>query len=120
MSFLLLYKADSQLFDLFEVERVVRSDSHFQDLRFDTPLGDLIECEYVESDSRTIVTLSNDRQALYLSSDGTASLHALLLFQKALDVPMRLINENYTFDLTFSDIASAEELEAAMEKARTC
>jgi hypothetical protein len=119
MQFLLLYKADSSLFDRSEVEHVFRSDPRFKDLRFDTPGGDLIECEYVETDDRTIVNLDNDRQAIFLSHTWGAALRAVLVIHKSLGIPLRLINDDYTFDLTFSDISTVEELETAMDHART-
>ena len=119
MQFLLLYKANGSLFDRSEMEQVFRSDAHFKDLRFDTPGGDLIECEYVGPDDWTLIHLDKDRQSIFLSHTWGAALRAVLVIQKALAIPMRVFNDNYTFDLTFSGIATVEELEAAMEDART-
>jgi hypothetical protein len=119
MQFLLLFKADSSLFELPEVEHVFRSNPHFQDLRIDTSFGDPIECEYVEPDDRTIIRLDKDRQSIFLTHTWGAALKAALTIQRALGIPMRMYNDDYTFDLTFSDIATVEELEAAMNNART-
>lgn len=119
MQFLLLFRADSTLFDPSEVERVFRSHSSFLDLRLNTPVGDLIECEFIEANDRTLICLDQDRQAISLSKAGGAALNAVLIIQQALGVPMRVYNDSYTFDLTFSDISTVEELEAAMDNART-
>jgi hypothetical protein len=43
----------------------------------------------------------------------------VLIVQKALGIPLRLFYSSYTFDLTFSGISTVEELEAAMDNART-
>ncbi len=119
MQFLLLFKANSGLFERSEIEQVFRSDPHFKDLRFDTPFGELIECRYVEPNDSASVSLNQDRQSLYFNSTCGAALKAVLIIQKALGVPLRVINDSYTCDLTFSDISTVEELEAAMENART-
>jgi hypothetical protein len=119
MQFLLLFKADGSLFDRSELERVFRSNTHFRDVRFDTPVGDLIECEYVDADDSTLIHLGKDRESVFLNHTWGAALRAVLAIQQSLGIPMRLFNDDYTFDLTFSDISTVEELEAAMENART-
>ena len=48
-----------------------------------------------------------------------AALRAALLIQKSLRIPLRMIDDDNSFDLTFSGISTVEELEAAMENART-
>jgi hypothetical protein len=119
MQFLLLFKADASLFDHDEVENAFRSNPDFKDLRFDTQGGDLIECEYVEPNDWAIIRFDKDRQSIFFSNTRGAALRAVLIIQQALGVPMRVYNDAYTFDLTFSDISTVEELEAAMENART-
>jgi hypothetical protein len=119
MQFLLLCKADSRLFDQSEVERIFRSDAKFVDLRFNTPVGDLIACKYVDSDDWTLINLDNDRQSISLSGTNRAAMQAVLAIQKALGIPLRVFDNTYSFDLTFSVIATVEELEAAMDNART-
>jgi hypothetical protein len=119
MQFLLLSKADGTLFEESEMAQVFRSDAHFRDLRFDTPGGDLIACEYVGSDDWTLINLDTDRKSIFFNSTQGAALRAVLVIQKALGIPMRVFNDSYPFDLTFSGIPTVEELEAAMENART-
>jgi hypothetical protein len=88
-------------------------------LRLDEPGGALLECEYVEPDDRTIIRLSGDASTISIYHTWGAALRAALLIQKSLEAPMRMVNDDYSFDLTFSNISSVEELEAAMESART-
>jgi hypothetical protein len=119
MQFLLLFKSDGAVFDRSETERAFRSDAHFKDLRFETPGGDIIACTYAEPDDWTLVNLNKDRQSIFFSSTQGAALRAVLAIQQSLGIPMRMFNDDYTFDLTFSDISTVEELEAAIENART-
>ncbi len=119
MQFLLLSKADGGLFDRDELEQVFRSNSHFRDLQFDTPVGDLIACQYAEPDDWTLIHLGRDRQAISLNQTWGAALRAVLCIQNAIGVPMRLLNDDYTFDLTFSNISTVEQLETAIDQART-
>ena len=119
MQFLLLLKADASLFDPTEVEQVFRGDAHFQDVRFNTPVDTLIECEYGEPGDWTLVKLRTDRESIYFSHTWGAALRAVLAIQHGLKVPMRVYNDDYTFDLVFSDIKTVEELEVAMENAQT-
>jgi hypothetical protein len=119
MQFLLLYKPDFSLFDASSVERVFRSNPDFRNLRFDDPGGALIECKYIEPDDWTIIRLNRDATTISLNQTWGAALRAVLLIQKGLGFPLRMVNDDYSFDLTFSDIATAEELEAAMDNART-
>lgn len=117
MQFLLLSNPDDSLFDASSVEHALRSCPQFTDFRSNDI--DLIECEYNEPDDSTLIRLGHDRETISVDSIRGASLRAVLLIQKALGQPLRLCNDDYTFDLTFSDITTVEDLEAAMDKAST-
>ncbi|HEY2895008.1 MAG TPA: hypothetical protein VGJ16_12365 [Pirellulales bacterium] len=119
MQSLLLLKPDSNRFESLEVEQVFRSDSRFRHLRINSSSGELTECDFVEADDWAIVRLSKDREWISISNSGRAALQAVLIIQKALGVPLHAFDSSYTFDLTFSGISSVEELEAAMDNART-
>lgn len=119
MQFLQLLNPDDSLFDAASVERALRACPQFTDVRLDEPGGAPIECRYEEPDDWTTIRLSKDRSHISLKNTQGAALRAVLLIQKALGRPLRVYNDDYTFDLTFSDIATVEELEAAMEKAST-
>src|SRR3954454_18997111 len=119
MQSLLLVKPDFSSFEPSEVEQLFHSDHHFRDPRVDSSSGELSECDYVEGGNSTTIYLSDDRECLSIDDTGEAALKALLIVQKALGLPVRAFDSSYTFDLTFSDISSVEELEVAIDSART-
>jgi len=119
MQFLLLLNPDDSLFDVASVERALRSCPQFTDVRLNDPFGSHIECQYKEPDDWTTIRLSESRSTIVINDTWGVALRAVLLIQKALGRPLRVFNDDYTFDLTVSDIATVEELEAAMDKAKT-
>jgi hypothetical protein len=119
MQFLLLFNPDFRPFEPKVVERAFRTCAEFTDLRLDEPCGALIECEYIEPTDRTIIRLSGDASSISVDHTWGAALRASLLIQKSLGIPLRMFNDDNTFDLTFSDISTVEELETAMDNART-
>lgn len=115
MQFLLLCNPDDSLFDVKSVERALRSCPQFTNFyRNDL---DLIGCKYNEPDDGTTITLGPDRETISVDKTGPASLRAVLLIQKALGQPLSFFDEGGTFDFTFFDIATVEELEATMRQA---
>jgi hypothetical protein len=82
-------------------------------------VGGLIECEYVDADDSTLINLGKDREPIFLNHTWGAGLRAVLVIQQSLGIPIRVFNDDYTFDLTLSGLSTVEELGAAMENART-
>lgn len=119
MQFLLLFNPDESLFEFSSVERALRACPQFTDFRLDDPFGSLIECDYKEPSDQTTIRLNGSRKSIFVNGTSDAALRAVLLIQRALGRPLRVVNDDYTFDLTFSDIATVEELEAAMDNAKT-
>jgi hypothetical protein len=119
MQFLLLVNPDFRPFDPQKIEHALRSCAAFTDFRFDEPGGALVECEYREPDDWTIIRLDGDANAISVDHTWGAALRAVLLIQKSVGAPLRIFDDDNSFDLTFSDISTIEELEAAMENART-
>jgi len=119
MQSLFLVNPDEGPFDASSVERALRSCPQLTDFRFDDPFGSLIEFQYREPDDWATFRLDGDGTAIVCRGNSDAALRAILLVQKALGRPLRLFDSGYNFDLTFSDIATIEELEAAMKKAST-
>lgn len=118
MQSLFIIRTDFRPFDRSAIEHVFRSTRGFQELQFDTP-WDLMECEFVEANGRTRINLDKDQETICLSHSGDAALRAVLIIQKSLGIPLRVFDNTYSFDLTFSNIESIEELEAAMDNAKT-
>jgi hypothetical protein len=119
MQSLLVFKPDFTPFDPKVVEHAFRSRPEFSNLRFEEPGGALIECKYVEPTDWTIIRLSKNASTISLTDTWGAALRAALLIQKSLGIPLRMVDDDNSFDLTFSDISTVEELEAAMDNART-
>ncbi len=119
MQSLLLINPDFSPFNPKVVERAFDACPEFKNMRTKTPVGTLVECKYVEPDDWTTIRLSADAERISLTGTSGAALQAALLIQKSLGIPLRVFDDIYTFDLTFSDISTVEELEAAMENART-
>jgi hypothetical protein len=119
MQFLILFNPDLRPFDPQVVEAAFRSCPEFTNLRLEEPGGAIIECKYIEPDDRTIIRLSGDANCISVDNTQGAALRAVLLVQQALGVPLRVLDDVNSFDLIFSDISTVEELEAAMENART-
>ncbi len=119
MQFLMLFKPDFSPFDSIAVERAFRLSNGFTELRLNEPDGAIIECEFIEPNDRTIIRLSGDSRTITIDHTWGAALSAALVVQKCLGVPLRMVNDDNTFDLTFSDISTLAELEAAIDNART-
>lgn len=119
MQSLLLTKINFSSFEPSEVEQVFHSDSRFKNIRGNSSIGGLTECDYVEAGDSATIYLSDDRECISVDNTGRVALKAVLTIQKALGIPLRAFDSSYSFDLTFSDIATVEELEAAMENAPT-
>jgi hypothetical protein len=119
MQSLLIFNPDFRPFEPTVVERAFRSCPEFTALRFEEPGGALLECNYIEPQDWTIIRLNRDATTISLNQTWGAALRAVLLLQKALGVPLRMVNDDFSFDLIFSDIATVEALESAMENART-
>jgi hypothetical protein len=119
MQFLMLFNPDFTPFEPKVVERAFRSHPEFKNLRFEEPGGATIECDYIEPEDRTIIRLSGDASSISVGHTWGAALRAVLLIQKGLNLPLRVIDDDNTFDLALSEFSTVDELEAAMDKART-
>jgi hypothetical protein len=119
MRSILLLKADLSSFGPSEMAKAFAAHSNFRNLEFDAHYGGPVACEYIDSDGFALIHLSDDRECISLSNTGTSALGAIVNIQKALGIPLRMCDSCYSFDLTFSDISSVEELEAAMDNSPT-
>lgn len=119
MQKLLIFKPDLTPFDPQAVERVFRTCGKFTAIRLNTPVGTIVECEYHDADDWTIIRLSGNAETISMNYTTGASLQAALVIQKSLGVPLRMVDDDYNFDLTFSNIDSVEELEAAIDNSPT-
>jgi hypothetical protein len=116
---LLLMNPDDKRFDAKAIERIFESEHGFGDMRFNEPGGALIEADYIESEGRTIVELSGNRRSIALSGTSDVALRAVLILQRNLDSPLRMVDTDYSFDLILEGLSTVEELRDAIERART-
>jgi hypothetical protein len=118
MQRLLLFNSDDEQFAVRQIQSILESEKRFHSLRFNEPGGALIEAQYSEGQDSTIVRLSGNRETISLSGTSDAALQAVLIFQRRLQRPLRLIDTDYTFDLILQEFANIEELRAAIESAQ--
>jgi len=111
---LLVLNTDDQPFTVESLERIFQSDNRFRDVRFNEPGGAVIEADYVDVDDSTIVGLSGTLKAVSLSGDSDAALRVALILQRHLQAPLRIIDTDYTFDLTLSDFKDVKALQTAI------
>jgi hypothetical protein len=118
MNSLLLLNSNGQLFDAEAVERIIRTEERFQNVRFHEPGGALIEAKFVEGDDWTFVRLSGDRTRISLSGTSDLVLAAALILQERLEWPLRIVDTDYSFDLMLRDFPGLEVLQSAIRKAQ--
>jgi hypothetical protein len=118
MHSLLLIAANEHDIPVDALERVFKSVGGFTNLRFDTPTGTPIEATYREGEDFTTVSLSTTRRAISVRGTSGAALGAAWIMKSQLDIPLRMVDTDYSFDLMLEGFDSLEELEAAIDKAR--
>ena len=119
MQSILLFSPNERPFELAAIQRVFQSEPGFRDIRFNEPGGAVIEADYVDPDGRSIVGLSGDYDTISLSGISDATLRAVLILQRNLDMPLRMVDTNYSFDLILQDFPNVETLWDAIQNAQT-
>ncbi len=114
----LLFNVDFGTFVPTEVEHVLRTEQGFRNVRLNTAAGASVEAEFADDADRTLVTLIESRQAISLTGTGKTALNAAILLQRSLRVPLRMVDTQYSFDLSLSDYATLDELHAAIATAQ--
>lgn len=119
MSNLLLLCPNDQHIDAGTIHALFEADTRFTDLRRNTPTGTLVEADFRIGDDYTTARLSQNGRRISLSDTSDAALSAALVIQSHLEIAMRIIDTDYTFDLSLSDYATLDALNAAIEEARS-
>jgi hypothetical protein len=117
MQSLLLINDDKRLFAVEALQNIFKSVRGFGEIRHNTPVGIPIEADYAEGDDFTMIELSSERDAISISGTTDAALSAALIIQRHLDIPLRIIDLDYSFDLPLQEFTNVEQLRAAMEQA---
>lgn len=118
MNNILLVRSDEQLFDTAAVERIFKSQPGFRDLRFNLPVGDILEAEFGGPHESTIVRLSSDQETISLTGVSDIAILAAFTLQQNLDTPLRMFDTDYSFDVVLSDFQTVEELQVAIDAAQ--
>jgi hypothetical protein len=118
MQSLLLFNTNKQPFTIEAIQRIFESVRGFGNPRHNTPVGTPIEADYVEGDDFTMVELSPDYDTISISGTTDAALSAALILQRQLDIPLRIIDLDYSFDLPLQSFATVDALRAAIDKAQ--
>ena len=82
------------------------------------PDGAVIEADYVEPEDQSIVGLSKSRTSISLSGMSDVTLRAVLILQKSLELPLRMVDSDYSIDLILQDCPSVEALWSAIQAHR--
>lgn len=115
MQSLLLFCDDKRPFTVESLQNIFKSVNGFGEIRYETSIGIPIEVDYSEGDDFTMVDLSEKRDAISISGTTDAALSAALIIQRHLDVPLRIIDLDYSFDLPLQAFSTVDELRAAMD-----
>lgn len=119
MTSLLLLCPDDLHIDADTMLALFEDDTRFADIRRNTPTGSLVEADFRIGDDYTTARLSQNGRRISLSGTSDAALAAALVIQSHLKIVMRIIDTDYTFDLTLSDYTTLDALNAAIEEARS-
>ncbi len=116
----ILWRSDEDRFELTDIEAVFRNTEGFSAIRLDEPGGALIEAKFadLEQGDRVLVRLSRGSDAISITDASKTSLRVALILQHHLDVPLRVVDTDYSFDLDLSEYSTIDELTEAIEVAR--
>ena len=113
------------LFDVYEreipvdaLQRIFQSVIGFQRVRHNTPSGTPIEADYIEGQDFTTVGLDSKRETISIRGTSGAALSAAWILQSHLDIPLRMVDTDYSFDLILSNFTNIEELQTAIDEAQ--
>ena len=119
MQFLILFRDDELPLSVKDVRSVLESNPGFSEVRVSSGGGSAAQATFSQGEDWTLVHLSDDLKAISLSRESSATLQAAYDLQSNLQVPLRLIDCDYTFDLHLWEYKSVAEISAAIAAART-
>ncbi|MGD9720778.1 MAG: hypothetical protein AB7O59_13900 [Pirellulales bacterium] len=118
MHSLLLISANDREITVDALRRAFEASAKFTDVRFDTPAGTPIEATYHDGEDFTTVRLSSTRTAISIRGTSGAALSAAWILKNQLNIPLRMVDTDYSFDLTLVDFKSLEDVQLAIDRAR--
>jgi hypothetical protein len=114
MSKLLIYIGEKQTFDLEKTVPLIQSMAGVTNARRGKFIGAVFECEYAFGGETTVVRISDDLETVTVEGLGREAADFAVKLQQRLDVPLRAIDMDYSFDLALSNFSSEEEFRRAM------
>ena len=115
---LLLFDVDERVIAVDALQRIFQSVTGFQRVRHNTPTGTPIEADYIDGQDFTTVGLDTKRETISIRGTSGAALSAAWILQSYLDIPLRMVDTDYSFDLILRDFANIEELQTAIDNAQ--
>jgi hypothetical protein len=119
MHSLLLFDVNEREIPLEAVQRIFQTVTGLERVRYNTPIGIPIEADYVDGQDFTTVELDPERKTISTRGTSVAALSAAWIMHTYLGIPLRMVDTDYSFDLILSDFSSIEDLERAIDKARS-
>jgi hypothetical protein len=119
MHSLLLFDVKEREIPVDALQRVFQSVTGFQRVRHNTPTGTPIEADYIDGQDFTTVELDAKRETISIRGTSGAALSAAWILQSHLDIPLRMVDTEYSFDLVLSSFSNIGELQTAIDKARS-
>ena len=114
MTKLLIFIGESQKFDVEKIIGTISAMSNVTMARRGEFIGAVFECEYSYGGTSTIVRLSEEAETITAEGLGTCALSFAIELQKALEVDLRAIDMEYSFDVALRDFQTVEQLERAV------
>jgi hypothetical protein len=114
MSKLLIYIGEKQTFDLEKTVHATLSIDGVANARRGKFIGAVFECEYTFEGENTIIRISEDLETVTVEGLGKEAADFAVKLQQRLDVPLRAIDMDYSFDLPLSNFSSGAEFIRAM------
>jgi hypothetical protein len=119
MHSLLLFDENHRKISVNELAHIFQSVAGFQEVRYDTPIGTPIEARYIEGEDFTTVDLDEKRETISIRGTSGAALSAAWILHSNLELSVRMVDTDYSFDLILSQFSTIEDLEAAIDAARS-
>jgi hypothetical protein len=118
MHSLLLFDVNDREIPVDALQRIFQSITGFQRVRHNTPTGTPIEADYIDGQDFTTVGLDSKRETISIRGTSGAALSAAWILQRYLDIPLRMVDTEYSFDLILSNFSNIEELRTAIDNAQ--
>jgi len=114
MSKLLIYIGEKQVFDIERTVHTILSIDGVSKAKRGQFIGAIFECEYTFEGATTVVRISDDAETITVEGLGHDATDFAVKLQQRLEIPLKVIDMDYSFDLRLSNFASGEELSRAI------